>query len=65
MRFALLELLDLLIEFMDSTESQTYILAGGYNMLTPKETLLARKEDLLKDCAVVIAGIYFGHYNSV
>ena len=57
MRSALLKLLDLLIEFMDSIDSQTYILAGGFNILTPKETLI----DLLKDCAVVIAGNYCGH----
>ena len=55
-RSAVVDFLDSLIEFLETEDFKTFILPGGFKMSTAKETLSARRKDLLRDSVVVIAG---------
>lgn len=44
------------IEFAKTQDFITYIKNEGFNMQIAIEQLTARKRDLMKECAVVIAG---------
>lgn len=50
------EFLASLLKFIDTKDFNTYIMADGFNMTLAKGTFMYRKDDLIKDCAVVIAG---------
>ena len=56
MRSALVDFLDSLIEFLETEDFKTYILPNEFMMSTAKETLTARRKNLLRDSVVVIAG---------
>ena len=55
-RSAVVDILDSLIEFLETEDFKTYILQDESTISTAKETLTARRKELLRDSFVVIAG---------
>lgn len=55
-RSKVVDFLDSLVEFLETEDFKTYILPDEFTISTAKETLTARRKDLLRDSVVVIAG---------
>lgn len=55
-RSKVVDFLDSLIEFLETEDFKTYILPDEFTISTTKETLTARRKDLLRDSVVIIAG---------
>ena len=55
-RSKVVDFLDSLVEFLETEDFKTYILPDEFTISTAKETLTARRKDLLRDSVVIIAG---------